>query len=228
MSGGRSHRRLLGAIAGATSLALASALAQDAGGDPRRGAIVAAQGTATVPSCAQCHAFNGASDGSGAFPRLTSQPAPYLARQMEDFASAARESAIMTPIAKQLSAKDRQDVAAYFAASAGPFPVLAGPDPVLVKAGEKLARFGDPARGIQGCNNCHGPDGAGFPPQIPYLAGQYADYLRLSLQMWKNGYRKNSPQAMAQVAQRLDDDEIEAVAAFYQQIRNPADQAAAQ
>ena len=50
--------------------------------DPRRGAVIAAQGVATgAPGCAQCHAFNGASDGSGAFPRIAGQSAGYLAKQ---------------------------------------------------------------------------------------------------------------------------------------------------
>ena len=39
--------------------------------DTKHGAIIAAQGTPRgAPPCAQCHAFSGESDGSGAFPRL--------------------------------------------------------------------------------------------------------------------------------------------------------------
>ena len=38
--------------------------------DAKHGAVVTAQGTAAgAPPCAQCHAFNGVSDASGAFPR---------------------------------------------------------------------------------------------------------------------------------------------------------------
>jgi hypothetical protein len=37
--------------------------------DAKHGAVIAAQGTPNgAPACAQCHAFNGVSDGSGAFP----------------------------------------------------------------------------------------------------------------------------------------------------------------
>ncbi|MDI4239076.1 c-type cytochrome [Bradyrhizobium sp. Arg237L] len=209
------------AIAAGATLAGVPGSAQDARQpDPRHGAIIAAQGTANVPACAQCHAFNGASDSSGAFPRLTGQPVAYLTAQMRDFASSLRDSAIMSPIAKGLSPADRADVAAYFAAAEGPFPVLAGADAATIKRGEKIAREGDEAKGLQACNNCHGPDGAGFPPQIPYLAGQYGDYIKLALNMWKSGFRKNSPHAMKQVADRLDDQDIAAVAAFYQHIRN--------
>lgn len=217
------------ALAAVTAVAVDSAGAQDAGRQPdlRRGAMIAAQGTATVPACAQCHAFNGASDSSGAFPRLTNQSAAYLTEQMHDFASSLRDSAIMSPIAKQLSPNDLEDVAAYFASSEGPFPLLARADADTIKRGEKLAREGDEAKGLQGCNNCHGPDGAGLPPRIPYLAGQYAEYIKLTLNMWRAGYRKNNPDAMKQVANRLDDKDIAAVAAFYEQIRNSTDSAAA-
>ena len=43
--------------------------------DVSHGAVIVAQGTeAGAPACAQCHAFTGASDASGAFPRLAGQP----------------------------------------------------------------------------------------------------------------------------------------------------------
>jgi cytochrome c553 len=68
--------------------------------DPNRGAVIAAQGTATgAPGCALCHAFNGVSDGSGAFPRIAGQSAYYLAEQLRAFRSGVRLNAIMSPIA---------------------------------------------------------------------------------------------------------------------------------
>ena len=198
------------------------AQSQDQQADLHRGEVIAAQGTANVPACAQCHAFNGTSDSSGAFPRLTGQSAPYLARQIRDFASSTRDSAVMSPIATQLSAEDIDDVSAYYAASVGPFPPLVGADPALIEKGKKIARIGDAFRNIQACNNCHGPDGTGFPPQIPYLAGQYAPYIELALHMWKEDFRKNSPDVMARLAKQLDDQDITALAAYYQQVRNAA------
>ena len=52
---------------------LKNVMAQSAGRQPdaKHGAVIVAQGTAAgAPPCAQCHAFNGVSDASGAFPRL--------------------------------------------------------------------------------------------------------------------------------------------------------------
>jgi cytochrome c553 len=187
--------------------------------DPKRGAVIAAQGTATVPACAQCHAFSGASDSSGAFPRIAGQAAYYLDKQMHDFASPLRANAIMSPIAKAMSADEIADVAAFYASSDGPFLPLASADAAIVEKGMQLAQVGNAAKGLQACNNCHGPDGAGIPPAIPYLAGQYAQYIAFELQMWKRGLRKSSPESMAVVAMQLSDQEIAAVAAYYQQVR---------
>jgi cytochrome c553 len=188
--------------------------------DAKHGAVIVAQGTAAgAPPCAQCHAFNGVSDASGAFPRLAGQSAFYLAAQLRDFTSGVRASAIMSPIAKALSHDDIADLTAYFAGVNAPFLPLKPPTPTLVKRGEELAKAGGPDR--LHCDNCHGPGGSGEPPVIPYLAGQYAHYIAFTLQMWQEGFRKNSPDAMGAIAKKLDDQEILAVAAYYQQVNSP-------
>ncbi len=187
--------------------------------DSKRGAQIAAQGTPPgAPPCAPCHALNGSSDGSGAFPRIAGQSAYYLARSMKEFASGVRANAVMTPIAKSLSREDIEDVAEYYATANGPYLPLTAADPALVKRGEQLASIGDAAKGLQSCNNCHGPGGAGEPPAIPYLAGQYAHYTAFELKMWQRGFRKSSPEAMAEVAKRLNDEDVAAVAAYFQQL----------
>ena len=213
----------VGAIVGIAVFCLgssASVSAQDKRtADAGHGAEIAAQGTAGVPACAQCHAFSGASDSSGAFPRIGGQSAYYLEKQIRDFASSERANAIMSPIAKALSADDIADVAEYYANNTGQFPPLATADAATYEKGQQLARVGDAAKGIQACNNCHGPDGAGIPPAVPYLAGQYAQYIVFEMQMWKRGFRKSSPGSMALIAKQLDDQQIAAVAAYYQQVR---------
>ncbi len=198
---------------------LRNVMSQTAGRQPdaKHGAVIVAQGTAAgAPPCAQCHAFNGVSDASGAFPRLAGQSAFYLAAQLRDFASGVRASALMSPIAKALSPDDVADVTAYFASVTAPFLPLKAPNAALVKRGEELAKAGGPEK--VHCDNCHGPGGSGEPPAIPYLGGQYAHYIAFTLQMWQEGFRKNSPDAMAVITKTLDDQEILAVAAYYQQV----------
>lgn len=192
--------------------------------DAKRGAVIAAQGTAAgAPACAQCHAFNGASDASGAFPRIAGQSAYYLAKQMHDFTSDVRVNAVMSPIAKALTPDDIADAAAYYAGVKTPFLPLRNSDPALIKRGEELAKVGSESNGIPACDNCHGPGGAGEPPAIQYLGGQYAHYIVFELQMWQRGFRKSSPEGMAAVARQLNDQESAAVAAYYQQVPGSAE-----
>jgi cytochrome c553 len=189
--------------------------------DAMHGAVIIAQGTATgAPACAQCHAFNGVSDGSGAFPRIAGQSLYYLERQLHDYSSGVRVNAVMSPIANALSPDDIADVSAYYSRIDAPFPPLKAPDSALVKQGEGLAKLGNAARQIQSCDRCHGPGGVGEPPAIPYLEGQYAHYTAFTLHMWQQGYRKSSADAMEVMAKKLNERETAAVAAYYQQSRS--------
>jgi cytochrome c553 len=189
------------------------------------GAVIAAQGTARSPACAACHAFDGSADGTGAFPRITGLPAEYIEAQMRDFASGLRSNAIMSPIARDLRPAEISCAAAYYASTRVSFPPLKSEDPARIKLGEQLASAGDAAKGIPACDACHGPQGNGQPGTAPYIGGQYAQYIAFTLHMWQRGHRKNSPGLMETFARSLDDQQIDAVAAYYQQA--PASAAAA-
>jgi cytochrome c553 len=188
--------------------------------DITHGEQIAAQGTRSgATACAQCHAFNGASDGTGAFPRIAGQSAMYLTKQLESFGSGERVNSVMTPIAKTLAPDELADVAAYYASVAAPFlPLSTSSNAALLKRGQQLAQIGDASMNLQSCNNCHGPGGAGQPPAIPYLAGQYSHYTAFQLQMWKRGFRKTSQGGMVEVAKKLSDEDIQAVADYFQQV----------
>jgi cytochrome c553 len=202
-------------------------LAAQAQDNLKRGADIAANGAGdNVPACSGCHAQNGIAGGSGAFPRLAGQSAWYMARQFADYASGARNSALMGPIAKALSAADGAAVAAYYASAKGPFVFNKRANATLIERGRQLARTGDQAKQLAACNNCHGPGGIGGFPAIPFLAGQYADYIALQLQMWKSGSRKDGADSMADIAKRLSDQDMAAVAAYYQLLREAPTQAA--
>src|SRR5262249_18009751 len=135
--------------------------------------------------------FDGAADGSGAFPKLSGISAYYLAKQLRDFASGSRADAIMSAIARKMKPEDIMDVSEYYAVVRGtPTPVPpATPD--LLALGTRLATIGDQEKEIQACESCHGPQGRGESPAIPPLAGQYAHYIAFQMQMWQKGYRKN-------------------------------------
>jgi cytochrome c553 len=188
---------------GALALLLAIPIARGA----NSGAQVAAP-------CAACHGQRGEGLAASGYPRLAGQPAEYLAKQLRDFTSDARESAVMSPLAKILSEKDIAEVSDYYARLNARAP--ASKNAATSKLGSMLATLGDAKLGVQGCGNCHGPKGRGEPPTLPYLAGQHAAYVSAQLQAWKSGTRKNDAgEQMATVAKKLNDADIAAVAEYF-------------
>ncbi len=172
-------------------------------------------------ACFQCHGMDGKGDKAAMFPRLTDQTYKYLYDSLRDYASGVRQSAVMAPIAKALNDQQMRDVSAYYAAQkAADYPPADPVDPQILQHGAALAAVGNATRGVQGCINCHGPDGVGLPPTYPYLAGQYARYLETQMQAWKSGQRKGDGfGVMEHIAKRLTDDDIHAVSQYYAAIR---------
>lgn len=63
--------------------------------------------------CQACHGATGNSTNPQ-FPKLAGQYRDYIVRALEEYQSGARKNAIMNGMAANLSAKDREDIAAYF------------------------------------------------------------------------------------------------------------------
>lgn len=63
------------------------------------------------------------------------------------------------------------------------------------------------------CINCHGLDGKSTGPDIPHLAGQKLDYLRLALKEYRTGHRPHA--ALQQLFSELTEAELDDVAAYY-------------
>jgi cytochrome c553 len=183
--------------------------------------IVAEGTTRGAVACARCHGFDGASDGSGAFPRLDGQSPQYLAEQLRRFASGARQNALMQPIAKGLKDDEIEAVAQYYASlHAVPLPPRAVSEQVR-NLGKQVAEVGDLSVRVQACESCHGPNGEGEPiSAVPYLGGQYSHYIRVQIQMFRQGYRKS--QQMFVPAHNLSEQDIVAVAAYFEQTPRPA------
>jgi cytochrome c553 len=70
--------------------------------------------------CAACHGKDGKTPIDPSYPKLAGQYPDYLAKALLDYQTGARKNAIMGGIAKPLSKKDMQDLAAYFASLPGP------------------------------------------------------------------------------------------------------------
>jgi len=183
---------------------------------------IVAEGTASgAVACARCHGFDGASDGSGAFPRLDGQSAQYLAEQLRHFASGARRNALMEPIAKGLKDDEIEAVSQYYA-SLHTFAFPSRPVSERVRdLGKQVAEVGDLSVRVQACESCHGPNGGGEPiAGVPYLSGQYSHYISVQIQMFRQGYRKS--QQMFVPAHNISEQDIVAVAAYFEQSSRPA------
>jgi cytochrome c553 len=130
-------------------------------------------GAAKGATCLACHGLNGNSVNPE-WPVIAGQNANYLAEQITLIRDGKRPNLLMSPLVKDLSNQDILDLAAYFS---GQTPVGHEADPSYWKAGEKLYRGGDTARGIPACMACHGPVGRGNPAAgYPALRAQYAVY----------------------------------------------------
>jgi len=165
--------------------------------------------------CAACHGADGNS-GTPANPKLAQQHPAYLGKQLQEFKSGKRASAVMSGFAGTLSDADMVNITAWLAAQKAK-PGFAK-DKDLVALGERIYRGGIPDRQIAACAGCHSPNGAGIPAQYPRLSGQHADYSETQLKAFRDGVRKNSVQ-MAQVAAKMNDREIKAVADYIAGLR---------
>ena len=165
--------------------------------------------------CAACHGADGNS-GTPANPKLAQQHPEYIVKQLQEFKSGKRPNPIMQSMAAQLSDADMKNIAAFVTSKKAKTGFAK--DKELVSLGERIYRGGIADRQVAACAGCHSPNGAGIPSQYPRLSGQHADYTAAQLTGFRDGLRKNSPQMM-QVAAKLNDREIRAVADYIAGLR---------
>jgi cytochrome c553 len=199
-----------------TAVFSASALAADNAAKPAGPKIDANAGaTKYAAVCASCHGADGNS-GSPENPKLAGQHPEYLTKQLQEFKSGKRKNAIMAGFAATLSDEDMRNISAW-ASQQKAKPGFAK-DKALVAQGERIYKGGIQDRQIAACAGCHSPSGAGLPSQYPRLAGQHADYIASSLKAYRDGGRTNNA-VMTQVAAKLNDREIRAVADYLAGLR---------
>lgn len=174
------------------------------------------KGEATFTAvCAACHGADGNS-GTPAYPKLSQQHPDYLVKQLQEFKSGKRKNPIMQGFAATLSDDDMKNVS-YWATSKKAKPGFAK-EKDLVTLGERIYRGGIADRQVAACAGCHSPTGGGIPAQYPRLSGQHSEYTTAQLTAFRDGVRNNSLQ-MTQVAAKLNDKEIRAVADYIAGLR---------
>jgi len=133
---------------------------------------------AKVQLCAACHGQTGVSTDPKTIPPIWGQQQSYLMKQLRDFRSGERASAIMSPIAKGLDEGDLRKIAAYFAAKTWP-------------ARQASAKAPTPPKGIAQCQACHQPNFEGGMP-APRLAGLSYEYLVAAMRAFAAEERTNN------------------------------------
>lgn len=193
--------------------------------------------------CAHCHGPRGEGREVSAFPRLAGQQANYMYASLRVYAAGERHSGIMQPIAAGMSDEEMREAALYFARSdpsvrlvedvwadtvgaglavehGGSRLESGGGPPSTLETGREIAFRGVPARKVPSCVDCHGPVNRRRNPLYPILAGQYADYIALQLDLFKERRRGGSAFAhiMHHSVSRLTEAEMRAVALFYESL----------
>lgn len=159
---------------------------------------------AAAQACMACHGKNGVSSNPE-WPNLAGQKAGYLVRQLQAFRDGERSNPAMAPFVNNLSDKDIEVLAAFYAGQTT--SRTANGDAGLVAAGENLSAY---------CKSCHGMQGTPAADVWPQLAGQHAAYLQKQLAAFRSGERQNAH--MQTVVKSMGDPEFAALAAYYSQL----------
>ena len=165
------------------------------------------RGATLAMQCTMCHGARGMAPADA--PRLAGQASAALYKQLRDFKSGHRASAVMQPMVANLGDRDMRDLAAYYAY----LPRERGMEPAPPTA-PQLVSNGAPSRSIGACAACHGA--SIHKAGAPSLDGQPEDYLRNQLQAFIGGQRHNDVnEQMRNATRNMTPAEVSAVAAWY-------------
>ena len=121
----------------------------------------------------------------------------------------------MRHLTQHMSDEFLRDIARYFSALDLPYPPAPGHglSARQQQTAEQLVFKGAPERQLPACASCHGSRMAGRLPAMPGLLTLPADYLIAQLGAWRTGLRAAAaPDCMADVAQRLTNEEVSVLA----------------
>lgn len=162
------------------------------------------RGATLALRCTMCHGPQGISEANS--PNLAGQSATAIFKQLHDFRSGARVSAVMSPMARDLSDQDILDLAAYYASLPRPVHVNGAPPPIVA--------HGSPLRNIPACAACHG--GVEYMVGAPVLDGLPAAYVKAQLLAFADGSRHNdNSDQMRNIARNMTLAEIDAAANWF-------------
>ena len=169
------------------------------------------RGATLALRCTMCHGARGLSQADT--PNLAGEYPVTIYKELVDFKTGARVSAVMAPLVADLSDADMRDLADYYAYL--PRQSEAHPD-----AGEapRIVASGAPMRGIAPCGACHGE--VASKVGAAWLEGQPAIYLRTQLEAFSTDARHNDiGEQMRNIARGMTAEEINAASRYYTERR---------
>jgi len=172
---------------------------------------------ARVQPCTACHGARGFAGSDGYYPRIAGKPAGYLLNQMLNFQAGRRHFPQMIYLLQLQQTPYLREMAEYFASQRIPYPAPAPSpaDTTQLALGRRIVMQGDLAHDVPACMDCHGSHLLGTAPAVPGLIGLSQDYVVDQLGAWRSGARTAfAPDCMAQIARRLSNEDIQALATW--------------
>jgi cytochrome c553 len=165
------------------------------------------RGATLALRCTMCHGARGLSEANT--PNLAGEYPITIYKQLVDFKTGARASAVMAPLVAGLSDADMRDLAAYYA-----YLPRAPDHPPIADLPPRIVTNGAPMRGIAPCGACHGE--LGSKAGAAWLGGEPAVYLRTQLEAFASGARRNDiGEQMRNIARAMTAEEIDAASRYY-------------
>lgn len=194
------------AAAAALSFGAGAAQAQDA-----------ERGSHKVAMCQGCHQIEGyQADFPIVYkvPKISGQDAAYLVSALTEYRAGDRKFPTMRAIAAPLTDEDIADIAAYYSKLGKP----AEPVPKTLETPVPQ----DLAAKVATCTSCHGANfSTPIAPNIPRLAGQYADFLYFAYRSYAvegNPHYGRSNAMMAPMSKMLSDAEMKEFASYLSEL----------
>jgi sulfide dehydrogenase cytochrome subunit len=156
-------------------------------------------------TCYGCHGTDGVSAGTS-MPSIAGLSEEYLKNIMMEWKSGARASANMTRLISGYTDEEIAGLATYF--SKLPWK------PVVQPASASVLKKGKEA--TDSCESCHGATGSEPDDKdTPKLNGQWAKYLELELEKYRDDAFQMTHKKMIKNAKKMDAGDVSVAAEFY-------------
>ncbi|MFA5081425.1 MAG: c-type cytochrome [Hydrogenophilaceae bacterium] len=154
-------------------------------------------------TCNNCHGLDGVSVGA-TMPSIGGLPRAYLSKIMKEWKYDKRSAATMNRIVKGFSDDEIDALAAYFAGKRWqPVPQKSN----VVARGRALI--------TENCEDCHGITGGDPDIDAPRLNGQWAEYMALELEKYRDEDFVMPHRKMKKAGRQLKPDDLQPVTGYF-------------